>query len=218
MAANPLETIEKIGVVPVIAIENPAHALALADALAEGGLPIAEITFRTKAAAEVLAILKDKRPDFLAGAGTVLDLESVRACKDNGAKFALSPGFDPQITAAARDIGLPFAPGIMTPTDLTLATRAGFRLCKFFPAGIAGGPKALEGIAAPFNHLGVHFIPTGGVSLETMGDWLKHRFIAAVGGTWIARPEDMREGKFAEITAKAKAAVERARAIRAGEA
>ncbi|WP_413989252.1 bifunctional 4-hydroxy-2-oxoglutarate aldolase/2-dehydro-3-deoxy-phosphogluconate aldolase [Labrys okinawensis] len=218
MAANPLETIEKIGVVPVIAIEDPAHALALADALAEGGLPIAEITFRTKAAAEVLAILKDKRPDFLAGAGTVLDLESVKACKDNGAKFALSPGFDPEITAAARHIGLPFAPGIMTPTDLTLATRAGFRLCKFFPAGIAGGPKALEGIAAPFNHLGVRFIPTGGVSLETMGDWLRHRFIAAVGGTWIARPEDMREGRFAEITAKAKAAVERARAIRAGEA
>lgn len=218
MATNPIEAIEAIGVVPVIAIESPDHALPLADALAQGGLPIAEITFRTKAAAEVLAILKDKRPDFLAGAGTVLDLESVKACKDNGARFALSPGFDPEITAAARNIDLPFAPGIMTPTDLTLATRAGFRLCKFFPAGIAGGPKALEGIAAPFNHLGVRFIPTGGVSLETMGDWLKHRFVAAVGGTWIARPEDMREGRFAEITAKAKAAVERARAIRAGEA
>ncbi len=218
MAQDPIAQIEKIGVVPVIAIENPAHALALADALAEGGLPIAEITFRTRAAAEVLAILRDKRPDFLAGAGTVLDLESVKACKDNGAKFALSPGFDPEITAAATAIGLPFAPGIMTPTDLTLATRAGFRLCKFFPAGVAGGPKALEGISAPFNHLGVRFIPTGGVTLDTMGDWLKHRFIAAVGGTWIARPEDMREGKFAEITAKAKAAVERARAIRAGEA
>jgi 2-dehydro-3-deoxyphosphogluconate aldolase/(4S)-4-hydroxy-2-oxoglutarate aldolase len=218
MAINPIAEIEKIGVVPVIAIENPAHALALADALAEGGLPIAEITFRTRAAAEVLAILKDKRPDFLAGAGTVLDLESVRACKENGAKFALSPGFDPEITAAAAAIGLPFAPGIMTPTDLTLATRAGFRLCKFFPAGVAGGPKALEGISAPFNHLGVRFIPTGGVTLDTMGDWLKHRFIAAVGGTWIAKPEDMRDGKFAEITAKAKAAVERAKAIRAGEA
>lgn len=216
MATSPIEQIEAIGVVPVIAIENPAHAVALADALTEGGLPIAEITFRTKAAAEVLAILRDERPEFLAGAGTVLDLESVKACKDNGAKFALSPGFDPEITAAAAAIGLPFAPGIMTPTDLTLATRAGIRLCKFFPAGVAGGPKALEGIAAPFNHLGVRFIPTGGVTLETMGDWLKHRFIAAVGGTWIAKPEDMRDGKFAEITAKAKAAVERVKAIRAG--
>ncbi|WP_307423082.1 bifunctional 4-hydroxy-2-oxoglutarate aldolase/2-dehydro-3-deoxy-phosphogluconate aldolase [Labrys monachus] len=214
MAASPLEQIEAIGVVPVIAIEEAGHAVALADALAEGGLPIAEITFRTRAAADVLATLKEKRPDFLAGAGTVLDLDSVRASKENGAKFALSPGFDPEIAAAAVAIGLPFAPGIMTPTDLTLAVRAGFRLCKFFPAGIAGGPKALEAIVAPFNHLGVRFIPTGGVSLETMGDWLKHRFVAAVGGTWIARPEDLREGRFADITAKARAAVERARAIR----
>ncbi|MBP0580717.1 bifunctional 4-hydroxy-2-oxoglutarate aldolase/2-dehydro-3-deoxy-phosphogluconate aldolase [Labrys sp. LIt4] len=218
MATNPIERIEAIGVVPVIAIDNPADAVALADALTAGGLPIAEITFRTKAAAEVLAILRDQRPDFLAGAGTVLDLESVQACKDNGASFALSPGFDAEIVAAAKAIGLPFAPGIMTPTDLTAATRAGLRLCKFFPAGVAGGPKALEGIAAPFNHLGVRFIPTGGVTLETMGDWLKHRFVAAVGGTWIAKPEDISGGKFAEITAKAKAAVERVKAIRAGAA
>lgn len=218
MAVNPIERIEAIGVVPVIAIDNPADAVGLADALTAGGLPVAEITFRTKAAAEVLAILRDQRPDFLAGAGTVLDLESVRACKDNGASFALSPGFDAEIVAAAKAIGLPFAPGIMTPTDLTAATRAGLRLCKFFPAGVAGGPKALEGIAAPFNHLGVRFIPTGGVTLETMGDWLKHRFVAAVGGTWIAKPDDISGGKFAEITAKAKAAVERVKAIRAGAA
>lgn len=218
MAINPIERIEAIGVVPVIAIDNPADAVALADALTAGGLPIAEITFRTRAAAEVLAILRDQRPDFLAGAGTVLDLESVRACKDNGASFALSPGFDAEIVAAAKAVGLPFAPGIMTPTDLTAATRAGLRLCKFFPAGVAGGPKALEGIAAPFNHQGVRFIPTGGVTLETMGDWLKHRFVAAVGGTWIAKPEDIGGGKFAEITAKAKAAVERVKAIRAGAA
>ena len=218
MAVNPIERIEAIGVVPVIAIDNPADAVGLADALTAGGLPVAEITFRTKAAAEVLAILRDQRPDFLAGAGTVLDLESVRACKDNGASFALSPGFDAEIVAAAKAIGLPFAPGIMTPTDLTAATRAGLRLCKFFPAGVAGGPKALEGIAAPFNHLGVRFIPTGGVTLETMGDWLKHRFVAAVGGTWIAKPDDISGGKFAEITAKARAAVERVKAIRAGAA
>ena len=214
MALDPMKQVEAIGVVPVIAIEDAGHAIALADALSEGGLPIAEITFRTRAAAQVLAILRDKRPDFLAGAGTVLDLQSVRACKEFGAKFALSPGFDPEIAAAATAMGLPFAPGIMTPTDLTLAIRAGFRLCKFFPAGVAGGPRALEGIAAPFTHLGVRFIPTGGVSLQTMGDWLKHTFIAAVGGTWIARPEDLRQGRFADITAKAKAAVERAKEIR----
>jgi len=214
MAANPFQQIEMLGVVPVIAIENASDAVALADALTEGGLPIAEITFRTEAAAEALSILREQRPDFLAGAGTVLDLASVKACQDNGAKFALSPGFDPEIARAAVANGLPFAPGVMTPTDLTLAVRAGFRLCKFFPAGIAGGPKALEAISAPFSHLGMRFIPTGGVSLETMGEWLKHRFIAAVGGTWIARPDDIRAGRFGEITARARAAVHRAREIR----
>jgi len=215
---SPFDAIAALGVVPVIAIEEARHAIPLADALLEGGLNVAEITFRTAAAADVLAILAADRPDLIIGAGTVLDLASLEAAKDVGAKFALAPGFDAEIVEASRVSGLPFAPGIMTPTDLTAAVKRGVRLAKFFPAGTAGGPSALEGIAAPFAHLGVRFVPTGGVSLENMADWLKLKAVAAVGGTWIARTDDIREGRFSEIAKKARAAVMRAKDIREGRA
>jgi len=208
------DTIAAIGVVPVIAIERAADAVPLADALLEGGLPVAEITFRTEAAAEVLATLRDKRPQLLIGAGTVLTEEALQAAIMAGARFGLAPGFDPAIVTAAQAHGLPFAPGVMTPSELSAALRLGVRLAKFFPAGAAGGPKFLEAIAAPFAHLHARFVPTGGISLETMPDWLKLRSVAAVGGTWIARTPDIREGHWAEITARARAAVGVARACR----
>jgi 2-dehydro-3-deoxyphosphogluconate aldolase/(4S)-4-hydroxy-2-oxoglutarate aldolase len=211
---NPFDTIAALGVVPVIAIESVADAMPLADALLEGGLTVAEITFRTKAAAEVLSTLNRERPDLMIGAGTVLDLASLDAAVAAGARFGLAPGFDPEIVDAAGAKGLPFAPGVMTPSELTQAVKRGVRLAKFFPAGVAGGPAALEGIAAPFAHLGLRFVPTGGVSLDTMADWLKLKTVAAVGGTWIARTDDIREKRFAEIARKAKAAVARAREIR----
>ena len=204
----------RFGVLPVIAIVDAAHAIPLADALAEGGLPVAEVTFRTEAAAEVMAGITAERPDFLVGAGTILDLDSLAAAKASGAKFGLSPGFDPVIIDAAMATGFPFAPGIMTPSELSAALRRGVRLCKFFPAGTAGGPKALDGIAAPFAHLGVRFIPTGGVTEQNLGDWLKMPAVAAVGGTWIARTEDIREGRWADITRNAKAAVAAVKRVR----
>lgn len=210
--STPFEAIARIGVVPVIAIERVEDALPLADALIAGGLPVAEITFRTPAAAEVLALLAAERPELIAGAGTVLDLASLDACRRSGARFGLSPGFDPAIVDAAKAAGLPFAPGVMTPTDVTLVAARGLRLAKFFPAGVAGGPAALEGISAPFAHLGLRFIPTGGVSLATIGDWLKLKSVAAVGGTWIARTDDIRAGRFGEIERNAREAVARARA------
>ena len=209
---NPFDAIARIGVVPVIAIEDVKDALPLADALLAGGLPVAEITFRTPAAADVLARLAADRPELIAGAGTVLDLASLEACRRSGAKFGLAPGFDPAIVDAAKAAGLPFAPGVMTPSDVTLAAARGLRLAKFFPAGIAGGPSALEGISAPFAHLGLRFIPTGGVSLDTIGDWLKLKSVAAVGGTWIARTDDIRAGRFGEIERNAREAVARAKA------
>jgi 2-dehydro-3-deoxyphosphogluconate aldolase/(4S)-4-hydroxy-2-oxoglutarate aldolase len=216
MSETPFSILAEIGVVPVIAIERAGDAVALADALLEGGLRVAEITFRTTAAAEALALLRDTRPELLIGAGTVLDVNQVAAASAAGARFALAPGFDPEIVAVAGRQGLPFAPGIMTPSELGAAAKCGVRLVKFFPAGIAGGPRALEAVAAPFAHLNIRYIPTGGVSLETMVDWLKMKTVAAVGGTWIARTEDIREKRFAEIAAKAKAAVARAAEIRAG--
>jgi 2-dehydro-3-deoxyphosphogluconate aldolase / (4S)-4-hydroxy-2-oxoglutarate aldolase len=211
---NPFDAIARLGVVPVIAIEEARHAVPLADALLEGGLTVAEITFRTSAAAEVLSILHAERPELMIGAGTVLDRASLDAAIAAGARFGLAPGFDPEIVEAARAASLPFAPGIMTPSDLTAAVKRGVRLAKFFPAGVAGGPTALEGISAPFAHLGIRFVPTGGISFETMADWLKLKVVAAVGGTWIARTDDIREGRFAEIAKKARSAVGRAREIR----
>lgn len=199
--------IEAIGVVPVVAIESVDHAVPLADALLEGGLPLAEITFRTPAAAEVIARMTESRPDLLVGAGTILDRASIVAAKEAGATFGLSPGFDPEVVFEAAVLKLPFAPGIMTPSELGAALRRGTRLLKFFPAGIAGGPAALEGIVAPFRHLGPRFIPTGGVSEGTIGDWLSRPYVLAVGGTWIARTEDIREGRWADITARARRAV-----------
>jgi 2-dehydro-3-deoxyphosphogluconate aldolase / (4S)-4-hydroxy-2-oxoglutarate aldolase len=213
---KPFDAIAALGVVPVIAIESAKDAVPLADALLEGGLTVAEITFRTAAAAEVLAIMKAERPDLMIGAGTVLDRASLDAAVKAGARFGLAPGFDAEIVEAAKDSALPFAPGVMTPSELTQAVKRGVRLAKFFPAGIAGGPAALEGIAAPFAHLGIRFVPTGGVSLDTMDQWLKLKAVAAVGGTWIARTDDIREGRFADIAKKARAAVARAKEIRGG--
>lgn len=208
---NPIDLIASLGVVPVIAIEHASDAEPLADALLEGGLPVAEITFRTEAAADVLAAMRDARPELCIGAGTILDRDSLKRAIDSGARYGLAPGFDPEIVDAAKAAGLPFCPGIMTPSDLTLATARGVRLAKFFPAGVAGGPKALSGIAAPFAHLGVRFIPTGGVTQATIGDWLAIRQVIAVGGTWIAKTEDIREGRFSDIARNARDAVATAR-------
>ena len=208
---NPIDLIASLGVVPVIAIEKASDAVPLADALLEGGLPVAEITFRTAAAADVLAAIRDARPELCIGAGTILDKDNLKRAIDSGARFGLAPGYDPDIVDAAKASGLPFCPGIMTPTDLTQAIARGVRLAKFFPAGVAGGPKALSGIAAPFAHLGVRFIPTGGVTEGTIGEWLAIKQVVAVGGTWIAKTEDIREGRFAEIARNAAGAVKAAR-------
>jgi 2-dehydro-3-deoxyphosphogluconate aldolase/(4S)-4-hydroxy-2-oxoglutarate aldolase len=204
---HPIDLIASLGVVPVIAIERASDAVALADALLEGGLPVAEITFRTDAAADVLAAMRDARPELCIGAGTILDRTNLKKAIASGARFGLAPGFDPDIVDAAKTENLPFCPGIMTPSDLTLAAARGVRLAKFFPAGVAGGPKALAGISAPFAHLGIRFIPTGGVTEATIGEWLALRQVIAVGGTWIAKTEDIREGRFKDIAKNAAAAV-----------
>lgn len=208
------ERMRETGVVPVIAIEQAKDALPLADALLEGGLPLAEITFRTAAAAEVIATLTRERPELLVGAGTLLNEDAVKQAKASGAAFGLAPGFDPQVLDAAARYHLDFAPGIMTPGELSLTASRGLRIAKFFPAGIAGGPAALAGISAPFSHLGLRFIPTGGVTQDTMREWLRLPQVLAVGGTWIARSEDIRNGNFAEITRLARAARQQVQQIR----
>ncbi len=209
---EPIDLIAGLGVVPVIAIERVADAVPLADALLEGGLPIAEITFRTTAAADVLATLRDERPELCIGAGTVLTPEAVRQALQSGARFALAPGFDAEVVQEAATAGLPFCPGVMTPSDLSAAARHNIAVAKFFPAKQAGGPTLLAAISAPFAHLGIRFVPTGGVSADTITEWLAMKSVIAVGGTWIARTEDIREGRFAAIAENARAAVATAKA------
>ena len=192
--------IERCGVVPVVAIDSADLALGLADALAGGGLPVAEITFRTRAAADVMTRITAERPDMLVGAGTVLNVDDLNRARDCGAQFAVAPGFNPTVVEAALDIGLPFAPGVMTPTDVEAATSLGVTTLKFFPAGAAGGMAYLKSLSAPYKHLGVRFIPTGGVKAGNMMEYLSSDVVLAVGGTWVAKRDDINARNWAAIT------------------
>lgn len=185
------EQLSHYGVVPVIALDDAGAALPLADALIAGGLPVAEITFRTAAARDTIAAMSAARPEMLVGAGTVLTVAQLDAAFEAGAQFALSPGLDAEVLSHSAKLGLPFAPGIMTPTDLQAALRAGCKMVKFFPAMPAGGPHMLKNIAAPYAHTGIGFNPTGGVTLANLGDWLALPDVRAVGGTWIATKADI---------------------------
>ncbi len=209
--------LSQYGVVPVIALDDAAAALPLADALIAGGLPVAEITFRTAAARETIATMAKARPEMLVGAGTVLTNEQVDQAQAAGAQFALSPGLDADVLAHAAKKGLPFAPGIMTPTDLQAALKAGCQMVKFFPAMPAGGPNMLKNIAAPYAHTGIGFNPTGGVTLDNLGDWLALPEVRAVGGTWIATRADIAAGNWTKITENARAAVKRVAELRAAK-
>ena len=206
--------LSQYGVVPVIALDDAAAALPLADALIAGGLPVAEITFRTAAARETIAAMAKARPEMLVGAGTVLTNEQVDQAQAAGAQFALSPGLDADVLAHAAKKGLPFAPGIMTPTDLQAALKAGCQMVKFFPAMPAGGPNMLKNIAAPYAHTGIGFNRTGGVTLENLGDWLALPEVRAVGGTWIATRADIAAGQWEKIAQNAAEAVARVKALR----
>lgn len=196
------------GVVPVIAIESIDDALPLADALLAGGLPVAEITFRTEAAAEVINRLHRERPDLILGAGTVLTKKNLEAAQRCGARFALAPGFNPKIVAHAQALDLPFVPGVATPSDVEGAMAAGCTTLKFFPAGALGGPAMLKALAGPYAHTGVRFIPTGGVNADNLADYLALDVVAAVGGTWIATKEDLANGNWSAITERCAAVAE----------
>jgi len=194
------ERIRELKIVPVVAIESVASAIPLADALIAGGLPVAEITFRTACAAQVICLLAKERPALLLGAGTVLTGDNARAAKQAGAAFAVAPGFNPTTVRAAAEADLPFSPGVMTPSDVEGALELGLRTLKFFPAGPAGGVKMLKSLASPYGHLGVKFIPTGGISLDNVSDYLAEESVIAAGGTWIATTADIAAGRWDAIT------------------
>jgi 2-dehydro-3-deoxyphosphogluconate aldolase/(4S)-4-hydroxy-2-oxoglutarate aldolase len=203
-----LDRVARCAVVPVIAIENVEAALPLVDALLEGGLPVVEITFRTAAAADVLRKITKERPQVLVGAGTVLTLANLEAAKASGASFAIAPGLNPQVVRQAQQLGMPFVPGIATPTDIEAGLSLGCKFLKLFPAEALGGVAMLEALSAPYKHTGVKFMPTGGVSPANLESYLRLDTVAAVGGTWIAKKEDLAAGKWQEISKRARAAVE----------
>jgi 2-dehydro-3-deoxyphosphogluconate aldolase/(4S)-4-hydroxy-2-oxoglutarate aldolase len=202
------QTISQAGVVPVIAIDHVESALPLADALLEGGLPIIEITFRTKAAAEVIAQIRRGRPDMLVGAGTVLNQTNLEAAVEAGAQFAVAPGLNPQVVQRAGSLGLPFMPGVCTPSDIEAAVALGCTVLKFFPAEAAGGVTMIKAMAGPYGHLGVEFVPTGGVTMDNLVDYLSLDAVAAVGGTWIAKKDPIAAGRWDEICQRCREAVD----------
>ena len=185
--------------IPVVALDSVEQALPLADALIAGGLPIVEVTFRTAAAADVIRLLKQERPELLIGAGTVLSEANVKAAVDAGAEFAVAPGLNPAIVRQAQEAGLPFVPGVATPTDIEGALALGGRLLKFFPAEALGGVGMLKAMSAPYAHLGVQFVPTGGVNAGNLATYLEVPTVLAVGGTWIAKKDECAAGKNSVI-------------------
>ena len=202
MNQNILDKLSKYCVVPVIAIESVDYALPLADALIEGGLPVAEITFRTEAAVDVISIIAKKRPELILGAGTVLTPDNLQKAKDCGATFAVAPGLNSDVVKKAQDIGLPFVPGINNPTDIESALSLGCKTLKFFPAEASGGIKYLNAIAAPYKHTGIKFMPTGGINANNLSSYLESPIILACGGTWIAKPQDMVDGNWDAVVSR----------------
>lgn len=208
MSEEIFSRISQLGVVPVIAIEKADAAIPLADALIEGGLPVVEITFRTAAAAEVIRKITKERPKVIVGAGTVLTPANLEAARASGAAFAVAPGLSPQIVKQAQAMGLPFMPGIATPTDIELGLSLGCKHLKFFPAESLGGISMLEALSAPYKHTGIRFMPTGGVNTTNLETYLKVETVSAVGGTWIAKKEDLANGKWGDIRGRCQAALE----------
>jgi 2-dehydro-3-deoxyphosphogluconate aldolase/(4S)-4-hydroxy-2-oxoglutarate aldolase len=200
------EKIAEFGVVPVIAIDSAEQALPLADALIAGGLPLAEITFRTEAAAETIRQIAKNRPQMLVGAGTVLTPATVAAAREAGAAFAVAPGLNARVIGSARALNLPFVPGTANPSDVEIGLELGCKLLKFFPAEALGGAKLLSAIYAPYKHTGVKFMPTGGVTADNLESYLRLPAVAAVGGTWLAKPADIAAGNWDAIAERCRAA------------
>lgn len=208
------QRIADCGVVPVIAIDSVEAALPLADALLEGGLPVVEITFRTAAAAEAIEKICRQRPELLVGAGTVLTVKNLEAASACGARFGVAPGLNPDIVEQAARLDLPFVPGICTPSDIERALTLGCTVQKFFPAEPSGGVEMIKALSAPYGHTGVRFMPTGGVNMNNLESYLTVQTVVAVGGTWIAKKEDMAGGKWTEIRDRCRKAVEAVKRIR----
>lgn len=210
--SNMSELIQRTGVVPVVVVNDIKDAAPLAKALCEGGLPCAEVTFRTDAAEEAIRIMVTEYPDMLVGAGTVLTIDQVDRAIGAGAKFIVSPGFDPEIVDYCLSREIPVYPGCITPSEVAQAVRRGLKVVKFFPAEQFGGVATIKALAAPYG--GIKFMPTGGVNAKNLKDYLMCDKVIACGGSWMVKGSLVSEGKFDEIRDLVKEAVRLVAAIR----
>ena len=195
--SNVFEQFEKIGIIPVVVLEDAKDAEPLAQALMEGGLPCAEVTFRTDAAEEAIRIMSEKFPDMLVGAGTVLTCEQVDRAVAAGAKFIVSPGLNPRIVDYCLQKGIPCAPGTANPSDIEIALEKGLKVVKFFPAEPLGGLKMIKAMAAPY--VGVRFMPTGGINASNVREYLAYDRIIACGGSWMVKGDYIKNKEFDKI-------------------
>ncbi len=189
--------IRALRVVPVLVVDNVTHAVPLAAALSDGGLPCAEVTFRTTAAADVLRRMREARPEMLIGAGTVLTPAQATIARAAGAAFIVAPGFSPAVVDYCQEHDIPVFPGVCTPTEIEAAMTKGLRVLKFFPAEAMGGLRTLRALAAPY--LEVSFMPTGGIGSGTVLDYLAFDRVVACGGSWMAPVELLRGARFDAI-------------------
>jgi 2-dehydro-3-deoxyphosphogluconate aldolase/(4S)-4-hydroxy-2-oxoglutarate aldolase len=201
-----LDRLAAIRIIPVIAIEEADHAEPLAAALVEGGLPCAEITFRTAAAAEAIRRIAKAFPTLLLGAGTILTVDQVKTAVDAGAQFIVSPGLGASVVRYCQGGGIPITPGAVTPTEVSNALEMGIEVVKFFPAATSGGVEHLKALAAPFR--GVRFIPTGGITEANLPSYLALPSVLACGGSWMVKPEMIRAGRFEDIRILSQRAVQ----------
>jgi len=206
------ERFEDFGVVPVVVLDDVKDALPLAKALTEGGLPCAEVTFRTEAAEESIKVMAEAYPDMVVGAGTVLTIEQVDAAVKAGAKFIVSPGFDPEIVDYCLEKEIPIFPGCVTPSEVAQAVKRGLKVVKFFPAEPAGGVAMIKAMAAPYNQL--RFMPTGGIGTQNLKDYLEFNKIICCGGSWMVKADLIKNGEFEKICKLTKEAKELAKSIR----
>lgn len=212
MAQSMAEIQARIGaarLLPVVVLDDPMQAVPLALALIAGGLPVAEVTFRTDAAAESIRRIAAEVPGILLGAGTVLTAAQVRQAHQAGASFLVTPGFNPAVVAAAQELGLPIVPGINNPSGVEQAMAHGLDLVKFFPAEPSGGVPFLKALGGPYG--GMRFIPTGGIGPKNLGSYLALPAVLACGGSWMVEPATIRSGRFDMISALTAEAVALAR-------
>lgn len=199
-------------VVPVVVLDDAEDAAPLAEALVKGGLPCAEVTFRTEAAEESIRIMSEKYPEMLVGAGTVLTTEQVDRAVAAGAKFIVSPGFDPEIVDYCMEKNIPVFPGCVSPSEVAQAVKRGLKVVKFFPAEQAGGLAMLKAMAAPYTML--KFMPTGGINTKNLKEYLGFSKILCCGGSWMVKGDMIKNKEFDKITGMTKEAVELAAAAR----